>query len=89
MSALNHMREIPRLLTAPDGRCQFSVRIRWLTYSRENYFMCHMVSTEVADYKVYARINFYYFILNVRITTRANIFETLHLQLKYIAYTGT
>ena len=51
--------------------------------------MCHMVSTEVADYKVYARINFYYFILNVRITTRANIFETLHLQLKYIAYTGT
>ena len=30
-----------------------------------------------------------YFIPNFRITTRANIFETLHLQLKYKAYTGS
>ena len=35
---LNHMRQIPRLLTAPNRPCQFSVRISWLKYSREKSF---------------------------------------------------
>ena len=35
---LNHMRQIPRLLTAPDRPCQFNVRIRWLIYLREKSF---------------------------------------------------
>ena len=35
---LNHMRQIPRLLTAPNRPCQFNVRIRWLKYTREKSF---------------------------------------------------
>ena len=52
---LNHIRQIPRLLTAPNRPCQFNVRIRSLIYSREKSFFCHMVSTEVTDYKLCAR----------------------------------
>ena len=52
---LIHKRQVPRLLTARGRRCQFSVRIRSLIYSREKSFICHMVSTVVADCKVYAR----------------------------------
>ena len=55
-----------------------------------------MVRTGVVDYKVYARallnvtyIHKLYFISNFRVATRANIFDTLHLQLKYIKYTNT
>ena len=32
---LNHIRQIPRLLTAPNRPCQFSIRIWWLKYIRE------------------------------------------------------
>ena len=35
---LNHMRQIPRLLTAPNRPCQFTVRIRRLKYTREKSF---------------------------------------------------
>ena len=35
---LNHMWQIPRLLTAPNRPCQYNVRIRWLIYSREKSF---------------------------------------------------
>ena len=35
---LNHIRQIPRLLTAPNRPCQFNVRIRWLKYTREKSF---------------------------------------------------
>ena len=35
---LNHMWQIPRLLTASNRPCQYSVRIRWLIYSREKSF---------------------------------------------------
>ena len=35
---LNHMRQIPSLLTAPNRPCQFNVRIRWLIYSRSKSF---------------------------------------------------
>ena len=35
---LNHMWQIPRLLTAPNRPCQYSVRVRWLIYSREKSF---------------------------------------------------
>ena len=35
---LNHMRQIPRLLTAPNRSCQFNIRIRWLIYSRKKSF---------------------------------------------------
>ena len=35
---LNHMWQIPRLLTAPNRPCQYSVRIRWLIYSRKKSF---------------------------------------------------
>ena len=61
--------------------------------------MCHMVGTGVADEKSVrtrpAKGNIHamhklYFISNFRISTsRANIFETLHLQLKYIESTDT
>ena len=42
---LNHMRQIPRLFTAPDR----------LNIQGKSHFICHMVSTGVADYDVYAR----------------------------------
>ena len=52
-----------------------------------------MVSTGVADYKVLRmrppKGNIHTVISFFRITTGANIFETLHLQLKNIAYTDT
>ena len=35
---LNHIRQIPRLLTAPNRPCQFNVRIRWLKYTRQKSF---------------------------------------------------
>ena len=35
---LNHMWQIPRLLTAPNRPCQYSVRIRWLIYLTEKSF---------------------------------------------------
>ena len=35
---LNHMRQIPRLLTAPNRPCQLSVRILSLKYTREKSF---------------------------------------------------
>ena len=35
---LNHMWQIPRLLTAPNRPCQYSVRIRSLIYLREKSF---------------------------------------------------
>ena len=62
---LNHMRQIPRLLTAPDRPCQFSVSIRWLIYSSENSFYLSygkhwsrtLQSVKVAY--IHACINFY------------------------------
>ena len=55
-----------------------------------------MVSTGVADYKVCARalrkvtyMHKLYFVTNFGITTGANVFETLHSKLKYVAYTDT
>ena len=35
---LNHMRQIPSLLTAPNRSCRFNVRLRSLLYSREKSF---------------------------------------------------
>ena len=35
---LNHMWQIPRLLTAPNRPCQFNARIRWLKYTKEKSF---------------------------------------------------
>ena len=90
---LNHMWQIPRLLTAPNRSCQYSVRIRWLIYSRKKSFYLsygkhwsrrsQSVRMRPAKGNIDAVISFF------RITTRPNIFETLHLQLKYIAYTDT
>ena len=90
---LNHMWQIPRLLTAPNRPCQYSVGIRWLIYSREKSFYLsygkhwsrRLQSVRMRPPKgnIHTVISFF------RITTGANIFETLHLQLKYIAYTDT
>ena len=87
---LNHMWQIPRLLTAPNRPCQFNVRIRWLIYSRDKSFYLpygkhwnrRLQSVRMRP----AKGNIHTFISNFRITTRANIFETLHLQVKYSAY---
>ena len=55
-----------------------------------------MVRTGVADFKVYVRallkvayIHKLYFTPNFKVATRDNIFETVHLKLKYITYTDT
>ena len=90
---LNHIWQIPRLLTAPNRPCQYSVRIRLLIYSRENSFYLsygkhwgrrlQSVRMRLAKGNIHTVINFF------RIITGANIFEKLHLQLKYIAYTDT
>ena len=98
---LNHMWQIPRLLTAPNRPCQFNVSIRWLKYTRQNSFylscgkhwrsqitkLCGRALLKVTC--IPASMQKLYFISNFRLTTRANILETLHLQLKYIAYTDT
>ena len=88
---LNHMWQIPRLLTAPNRPCQYSVRIRWLIYWREKSFYLSYgkhwsrrlksVRMRPAKGNIHTVISFF------RIITGANILETLHLQLKYITST--
>ena len=53
---LNHMRQIPRLLTAPKPplSLHFNVTFRGLYIQEKSHFICHMVSTGVAHYKVHA-----------------------------------
>ena len=53
---LNHMRQIPRLLTAPNRPCHYNLTSDFdgLYIQEKSYFICHMVSTGVADYKVHA-----------------------------------
>ena len=84
---------MPRLLTAPNRPCQYSVRIRWLIYLREKSFYLsygkhwsrrlQSVRMRPAKGNIHTVISFF------GITTGTNILETLHLQLKYIAYTDT
>ena len=85
---LNHMWQIPRLLTAPNRPCQINVRIRWVKYTREKSFfltcgkhwrsqitkLCARALLKVTY--IHACMHKLYFISNYRLTTRANIFET-------------
>ena len=86
----------PTHSSRPPLSLQFSVRFSRLHIQEISHFICHMVSIGVADYKLHAgallKVTYMhklYLISNFRITTGANVFETLHLQLKYIAYTDS
>ena len=48
---LNHMWQIPRLLTAPDRPCQFTLRIRSLKYTREksSYACINFISSRISE----------------------------------------
>ena len=95
---LNHMWQIPRLLTAPNRRCQYSVRIRWLIYSKEKSFYLsygkhwsrrlQTVRTRPAKSNIHTCMHRLYFISNFRITARANIFTAkVHSIYRYILNT--
>ena len=95
---LNHMWQIPRLLTAPNRPCQYSVRIRWLIYSKEKSFYLPYgkhwsrrllsVRTRPDKSNIHTCMHRLYFILNFRITARANIFTAkVHSIYRYILNT--
>ena len=95
---LNHMWQIPRLLTAPNRPCQYSVRIRWLIYSKEKSFYLpygkhwsrrlQTVRTRPAKSKIHTCMHRVYFISNFRITARANVFTAkVHSIYRYILNT--
>ena len=90
---VNHMWQIPRLLTAPNRPCQYSVRIRWLIYLGEKSFHLshgkHWTRRLQSVRMRPAKGNIHTVISFSQTTTGANNFETFHLQLKYIAYTDT
>ena len=83
---LNHMWQIPRLLTAPDRPCHYNlnVRFRWLIYSKQKSFSLsygkhwsralQSVRTRSAKGNIDTCVNLLSS-QNFRVITRANIFQ--------------
>ena len=84
----------PSLLSATDLASRYGIEAYiWLIYSREKSFYLSYGkhwSRRLQSMRMRpAKGNIHTVIRFFRITTGANIFETLHLQLKYIAYIDT
>ena len=81
----------PTHSSRPALPLQFSVRSQSLKYSREKSFYLtygkhwsrRLQNARTRSVEGNTYMHKLYFISNFRITVRANVFETLHLQLKY------
>ena len=85
----------PTHSSRPPLSLQFNIRFRWFKYTREKSFYLSygkhwsgtMQSVRMRPVKGNTHKCKLSFISNFRAITRANISQTLHLQLKYIALT--